>query len=584
MEDEHQKMMALKKAYADIILNTVKEAAARVMVSERKALCLQQDLCSVKDEALRMLLRLKNMIDTKMHEAEISSLCQRKKVEELEAQLLEAEEVITDLRLQLKEAQNQLEKEKKDKTWPLEGKIMNKITFSSRSTLEPDSSPSSSELQTVSSNLKNTKMEQIIHAMYNSVPKSVEHSSVSQVDIVNSHDSDSTSTGVRIREHRLSSQRCTPRIRSLERNFVDYSLPLGIDVKDSQALEGKEPLVKKRNKEERGLSTRTGKTDIRKNVDGAVLKRSVKLHTLRRTSRFGKCKTGSCRLHGTQLTEPHHPSWIISLCRPNLKDGDMRSDKSEYRPSLMADSRNVTQNSRLPEEHKIGSCKDASGNSNGGQPKGNMKRGNLNGPSPVLSPCRTSINLVNDNKKSGENHSNITKHQRKMKKLTCLDPGLTSTGSYVDSTSVPSSVTASINVNKSRGLENAADNKKDLMALSVKQESDETRNLIFPSSKLNSEMNPNTKCEQICEVTNDSPCQVDKKMLLKCTRQSKRKREAIGISDENISPGKSNAKRRLDEKLPEFERSNLIRESTRESRQLSQVARQLVSLSRKRWE
>ena len=59
-------MVALKKAYADIILNTVKEAAARVMVSERKALCLQQDLCSVKDEAHRMLLRLKNMIDSKV--------------------------------------------------------------------------------------------------------------------------------------------------------------------------------------------------------------------------------------------------------------------------------------------------------------------------------------------------------------------------------------------------------------------------------------------------------------------------------------------------------------------------------------
>ncbi|XP_038889751.1 uncharacterized protein LOC120079594 isoform X2 [Benincasa hispida] len=534
-----------------------------------------------------------------MHEAEITSLCQRKRVEELEAQLHEAENVITDLRIQLKEAQNQLEKEKKDKMQPLEGKILNKITFSSRSTLEPDSSsPSSSELQTVSSNLKNTKMEQIAHAMYNSLPKSIEHSSVSQVDIVHSHDSDSTSTVVRIKEHRLFSKRCTQRIRSLERNFPDYSLPLGIDVKDSQVLEGKETLVRRRDKEERGLSTRTGKTDIRKNVHGAVLKRSVKLHTLRRTSRFGKCKTGSCRLQGNQLTKPHHPSCIISLCRPHLKDGNVRFDKSEYRPSLMADSGNVTQNSRLPEEHKIDNYKDASGNSNGGQPKGNMKRGNLNGQSPdqpinpcdksfVLSPCRTSINLVNDNRKSSEDHSNIPKHQRKMKKLTCLDPGLTSTGSYVDSTSVPPSVTASVKVNKSRVLENAANSKKDLMALSVKQESDEIMNLIFPSSRLNSEMNPNTKCEPICEVTNYSPCQVDKKMFLRCTRQSKRKREAIGISDENISPGKSNAKRRLGEKLnfePEFERSNLIRESTRESRLLSQVARQLVSLSRKRWE
>ncbi|XP_022938470.1 uncharacterized protein LOC111444697 isoform X1 [Cucurbita moschata] len=476
MEDEHQKMVALKKAYADIILNTVKEAAARVMVSERKALFLQQDLFSVKDEAHRMLLRLKNMIDSKTRETEIASLCHRKKVEELEAQFHEAEDVITDLRIQLKEVQSQLEKEKKDNT------------FSSQSTLEPDSSsPSSSELQAVSSNLKNTKMEQIAQAMSKSVPKSIEQSSVSQVDIVHSHDSDSTSTVVRTKEHRSSRKRCPQRIHALERNFLDNSLSLGIDVKDSQVLEENEPLGKRRDKEERGLSTRTGKTDIWKNVHGAVLKRSVKIHTSRRTS------------------------------GPHLKVGDVSSDKSEYQPSLMADSGNVTQNSCLPEEHKIDSYKDASGNSNGGQPKGNMKRGIFNGHLPdqpinpcdmsvLLSPCRTSINQVNDSGKSGEDYSNTTKHQRKMKKLNCLDTGLTST---------------------------------------------------------------------------------DKKMMIRCTRQSKRKREAMGISDENISPGKSNGKRWLGEKLKfesEFERSDLIKESTRESRQLSQVARQLVSLSRERWQ
>lgn len=58
-----QKMMALKKAYAEIILNTSKEAAARIMASERKALRFQQDLCYLKEEALRMLLRLRQMID-----------------------------------------------------------------------------------------------------------------------------------------------------------------------------------------------------------------------------------------------------------------------------------------------------------------------------------------------------------------------------------------------------------------------------------------------------------------------------------------------------------------------------------------
>lgn len=59
-------MVALKKAYADIILNTAKEAAARVMISERKALRFEMDLNRTKDEALRLLVRLKQMIDSKV--------------------------------------------------------------------------------------------------------------------------------------------------------------------------------------------------------------------------------------------------------------------------------------------------------------------------------------------------------------------------------------------------------------------------------------------------------------------------------------------------------------------------------------
>lgn len=61
-----QKLTALKKAYADIILNTAKEAAARIMVSERKAQRYQRELFAAKDESLRMLLRLKQMLDSKV--------------------------------------------------------------------------------------------------------------------------------------------------------------------------------------------------------------------------------------------------------------------------------------------------------------------------------------------------------------------------------------------------------------------------------------------------------------------------------------------------------------------------------------
>lgn len=61
-----QKMEALKKAYADIILNTAKEAATRIMISERKAIGFQQELLVVKEEALNMLVRLKQMSDSKV--------------------------------------------------------------------------------------------------------------------------------------------------------------------------------------------------------------------------------------------------------------------------------------------------------------------------------------------------------------------------------------------------------------------------------------------------------------------------------------------------------------------------------------
>lgn len=58
--------MALKRAYADVILNTMKESAGRVMVSEKRALMLQQELTATKENALHMLIRLKTMMDTKV--------------------------------------------------------------------------------------------------------------------------------------------------------------------------------------------------------------------------------------------------------------------------------------------------------------------------------------------------------------------------------------------------------------------------------------------------------------------------------------------------------------------------------------
>lgn len=105
-------MEDVKKAYAEIILNMAKEAAARVMASEKKALKFQQDLHSTKEEALRMLLRLKLMIDAKTTEAENLSQNQQRRIDELEAQLNEAEGLIIDLRAELHDVREQLNEAK----------------------------------------------------------------------------------------------------------------------------------------------------------------------------------------------------------------------------------------------------------------------------------------------------------------------------------------------------------------------------------------------------------------------------------------------------------------------------------------
>ncbi|CAI9266726.1 unnamed protein product [Lactuca saligna] len=102
----------LKKAYADMILNTVKESAGRIMISERKAYRLELELKESKENALQMLTRLKQMMDSKINEAEMVSQIQQKKIEELEAQVQEAEDIVKDLREELSFMHAELERTK----------------------------------------------------------------------------------------------------------------------------------------------------------------------------------------------------------------------------------------------------------------------------------------------------------------------------------------------------------------------------------------------------------------------------------------------------------------------------------------
>ncbi|KAH0975599.1 hypothetical protein GBA52_017498 [Prunus armeniaca] len=218
------KLTALKKAYAEIILNTAKEAAARIVVSERKALRFQRELFSTKEEAFRMLLRLKQMLDSKACEAKMMSSSQQKKIDELEAQLQEAEDIVKDLREELSEAQTQLEKATKNQPQPL-----------ARESLDSD---------TAAPGLMISQLSSQIDAVATYEKNSISNGTYEGSRCYSTNDAlkdrycvpnpDFASLVMRSKEPELYRNGCTQRIRAFERNLLDENLSLSGLVDDAK--------------------------------------------------------------------------------------------------------------------------------------------------------------------------------------------------------------------------------------------------------------------------------------------------------------------------------------------------------------
>ncbi|KAH9775953.1 hypothetical protein KPL71_006556 [Citrus sinensis] len=227
---DSEKLMALKKAYADIILNTAKEAAARIMVSERKTIRYQQELFAAKEDALRMLLRLKQMLDAKVNEAQVVSLCQQQKIDELEAQLGEAEDIVKDLRADLREAQDELERATYNEKQLLDeqnstGDVTTVMTPSLENRLNtseaampclPDVQPDSVMASDVgNSTLNDTYENKMCYSENGSHKDNCYFCNSSFASIV-----------MRRKEPKLYRNGCTQRIHAFERNILEGNLSL----------------------------------------------------------------------------------------------------------------------------------------------------------------------------------------------------------------------------------------------------------------------------------------------------------------------------------------------------------------------
>ncbi|XP_031250941.1 uncharacterized protein LOC116108848 [Pistacia vera] len=236
MSDSEHKLMALKKAYADIILNTAKEAGARIMVSERKAMRYQRELFSAKEDSLRMLLRLKQMLDTKVNEAQVAALCQQRKIDELEAQLGEAEDIVKELRTELREAQDELERATNNQMRLLDeqnsyGDVATMMTASLDNRLNTS--------ETVVSSLPDAISELVVTSDVRNSPLKMTFEGNQCYGENGSHkdncffcNSDFASIVMRRKEPKLYRNGCTQRIHAFERNLLDGNLSLPGQVDD----------------------------------------------------------------------------------------------------------------------------------------------------------------------------------------------------------------------------------------------------------------------------------------------------------------------------------------------------------------
>ena len=506
--------------------------------------------------------------------------------------------MITDLRADLKQMGEELKNVKSNQVQHMNGKVaQEEASFSEKSVPFPSSGCETME----TSDIKNMAMNhRVLDDKCCSTGKQTERLTAADLDNFDSNKSDLASIIMRSKKPELYRNGCTQRIRAFEGNVLDGKLTPSEYVNNSDSAIESEFITKGPENEVRNFSIKRGKIEV-ENLSQADRKSPVKVRTFRRRkTRFGKAKTLRRCQHG-QLLKSGKPCSTSSLCKPSSlnksEEGACASSSFEATSADLTEASDGLQESLKQDEFKIiykGKRKRNSRSGNDADASSTCPSGQLAKPcqpSPVLSRCRTFAYLVNGGIKSVEDQSTMCENETKVKPLPRLDPGLTVIKR--DSNSISGSLTVASNgeaINKSERIQEAEEKDVELVnehILVVKQGTDVVDDSRFSGSASNVELgNPSPlNCDldntKVSQRLNDSPSNGENNRLLKYTFQRKRKKEATSSPDEIASPEKSSVKRTTAEEhtAPESQKSRLMDESSRDSRRLAQVARQVGSPS-----
>ncbi|XP_010928238.1 uncharacterized protein [Elaeis guineensis] len=532
--EEAEKILALKKTYVEIILNSAKESAARILASERKALGFQQSLVATKEEAVSMLLRLKGIMDSKIREAEMQSSGQARRIQELEVQLHEAEDTIYSLRTELKKVNAELEQTKNNLAEPLIRQKTNAHATSDDDQCQEDKLSSDSKLypqlgpEDISAiDAKNATLNQTADDHDYSIGNAAKADPLKDLSGGNrcTSNPDLACIIMRSKEPELYRNGCTQRIRAFEQNLLDVKVPCGQSNDQVSKNDLKFYEDEKARRSHAADSAKSAKmVDQEKNpTKSGELKFFRRLSPRRKRTKYVYVRTTSFGTSSDQGITGHKPSDNMTTSDENL---------------LKAVNEKTSQESN--------GCFRSSEDTNLCAGK------SFKIETPGLLPCtkRTST------RKSVTKESHLDTEDETLKGSESSTNDVMHQGSTLQvggpvSPVLDQSVTAKLDVSVGK---------------------------TEPKMGNVSTRNPDSKQENAYE-SNEPP-------VIKYTFQRKRKRGSSNSKDETILPEKTSSSNRVADNqsaLVKPQEPSLAKEAPRSNRRLVQVARQLISLSSKRW-
>lgn len=468
------------------------------------------------------------MLNLQIGEANMISLNQQKKIEELEAQLEEAEDIVRELREELREVQNELEKMMKTRLHPLD-----EISFKGNAATEieapeedkPSASPSlmppctgSQPECVITSDQKNST--------FNKRNDSSKCYATNDLYMDNCFvgNRDFASIVTRSKEPELYRNGCTQRIRAFESSLIEGKLSL------SGQIDG-------------AVNVMTSEEEEEEEVDGEGI--------------YTTCI-----------------SRVESLCRMEKnpdEDKEIRQADGNLCPVQYIKSfcrkrrRSPTYSNKTP----IGLLDQVTEETY---------------QASHLALSKTHQNTITDSVQSGEAlpHKTVNKSQKD------LDFPESSVGPKFPSETTEAS-------KQSEFIEVAESDDKFVMACSaqITLNKEKVDKSVFPRLENGCLEIPEAQnCTVDLETANESVTNSDMKVsdktdvvlsqpVLKYTFQRKRKKETLSNGDEDLSLEKNILKRRTDETQnapSDLQPANLIPESSRDSRRVAQVARQVRKL------